>query len=745
MFEITENARIAAGKIAKTPNIVLCIDGVDTCYGSSIIFKLIRYGDPGLVYGGGEFYGGATELEDQETLISIDQSTNSIKQQLDIDKFRGSSISSMEIALTDIGRSATKLISPGVIVEDLLGRSCKVRLGFAELTNWPEDYFIIFRGIIDDINAAQGVVKLNIAHPDQKKRSSIYQSIQHALDGDIDDTQTTITLDSTSSLLTKVLGPDGTYDSSFGSYIRVDDEVIYFDAISGNDLTGCIRGQFGTLAAAHDDETDVNSIYELSGNAIDLSLKLMLSGWQNSYVSGIEAQNYIRLGDNTPVDNAIFFFGLNIVEEYGVVVGDYVTTTGASNGANNISLKPILDVVITDEGSYIIVDDVTFVEEIGTPATVSFRSQYDTLPSGLMMAGDEVDVAQHLKLKRLFISSFDYEFRLDESIENGKEFLEKQVYGPAGCYSLPRKAQASIGYFVGPIPGAETTILNEDNIANPKELKIRRSINKNFFNTIVYKYDPSIYEPDKYLRGVVTQSATSLDRIPVGTRALVIESKGMRQILSGQNNAVITSNRRLNRFKFGSEFLESVQVTFEVGFSAEVGDILMLDPEGLNLANTADGTRSKPSKLFEVSNITKSIKTGKVTVDLIDTGFDGMGRYCLIGPSSRIKGGISSTEFIIESSFNSEFGVNEYKKWSRYQDCAVKIRSSDFTTRFAQSVIVSNTGNVITVSPGLGFTPQAGDIMELADYDFADTTDQVKLKYGFQSPLTGGDDPYIML
>lgn len=745
MFEITENARIAAGKIAKTPNIVLCIDGVGTCYGSSIIFKVIRYGDPDLVYGGGEVYGGITELEDQETLINIDASTNSIKQQLDIDKFRGSSISSMEIALADIQRIATRLISPGVVVTDILGRKCKVRLGFAELTNFPEDYFIIFRGIIDDVKAEQGMVKLNIAHPDQKKRATIYQSIEHALDGAIDNTQTTITLDSTAELITKVQGPDGSYDPSFGSYVKIDDEVIYFDAISGFDLTGCIRGQFGTLAAAHDDQATVTSVYKLAGNVIDLSLKLMLSGWQGDWVSGIDIQNFVRLGDGSSLDNSIFFFGINIVEEHGVVIGDYVSTTGASNGANNISMKVILSVEITDEGSFIVVDDVTFVEELDSSATCSFRSQYDTLPDGIMMTGDEVDIEQHLKLQRLFLSSFEYEFRLVETIDNTKEFLEKEVYGPAGAYTLPRKARASVGFFVGPIPGDETFILSENNIANPKNLKIRRSINKNFFNTIVYKYDPSIFDSNKFLRGVVTQSATSLSQIPVGTRALVIESNGMRQALSGQNNSTLTSNRRLNRFKFGSEFLESVQITFEAGFSAEIGDILMLDPDNLNLANTMDGTRIKPPKLFEVSNITKSLKTGRVDVDLIDTGFDGSGRYCLVGPSSLVKGGISTTQFIIEESFNSRFGVNEYKKWNRYPLVAIKVRSSDFTTRFGQSVIIANSGNLITVFPAFSFTPQAGDIMELADYDFPDVTDAIRLKYAHQAPLTGGDDDYIML
>lgn len=59
---------------------------------------------------------------------------------------------------------------------------------------------------------------------------------------------TTITLSSTDGL------------AQFG-YIKIDNEIIQYDAISGNDLTGCHRGQSDTTAATH---TSGSKIYTVN-------------------------------------------------------------------------------------------------------------------------------------------------------------------------------------------------------------------------------------------------------------------------------------------------------------------------------------------------------------------------------------------------------------------------------------------------------------------------------------------------
>lgn len=744
-FETTIRAQQAAARIVKQPNLVLCIDGIDTKFGAVSLLEVIRIGDPGLFIDGSWVIGGFREIDDQLSALSMDNSTTTIKQQLDIDKGRGSSISSMELGLIDFGGEISRVISPGVVVEDVLGRKAMVYLGFADNTSFPEDYIVVFRGIVDDIKADQGIVKLNIAHPDQKKRQRVYPLINTQLNGAIDSSQTTITVDGTDGFLVRTSGPDGTPDSSFTSYIRIEDEIIQYTNVTGTQFTGCTRGALGTVAVAHDDEADVDSFYRLQGNSIDLALKLMLSGWQGPYVEDLEVTSFNYIGDGSTVPNTIFFSGINIETNHGIVVGDYITTTGSAVGANNVSVMEVVNVTVDEFGSYIEVDGVSFVDELDSAAVMAIRSQYDTLPNGFMMSGDEVDIAEHHRVKTLFLASFDYDFYLKDSIESGTEFLEQQIYKPAGSYSLPRKARASVGYFVGPLPNASSILINETNITNPDKLKIRRTINKNFFNTIVYKYEVDPIE-DKFLRGKITQSADSLDRIPVGTRALVIEAQGMRTALSGANNATIASNRRIDRFRFGSEFLEGVDITYEYGYNIEIGDIIILDGENLNLLDSSTGEREKPAKFFEIINKSLNIKTGKVTLDILDTSFEGFNKYGLIGPSSRIKSGFSQTQFLIEEHFNSPFGAAEYKKWERYPGVRVKVRSSDFTTRFAQTFITGISGNTITVADNLGFTPQPGDIMELSDYDFTGVTEQVRLLYVHISPLLGGaDDPYLQL
>ncbi len=70
---------------------------------------------------------------------------------------------------------------------------------------------------------------------------------------------------------------------------------------------------------------------------------------------------------------------------------------------------------------------------------------------------------------------------------------------------------------------------------------------------------------------------------------------------------------------------------------------------------------------------------------------------------------------------------------------AVKVRSPDSVTRLAQANISAINGNLITVDTSLGFTPLAGDIMELSDYDFAGITEQIKFFYGFMRDSAFGD------
>jgi hypothetical protein len=70
------------------------------------------------------------------------------------------------------------------------------------------------------------------------------------LDGAIDDAVTTLTLASTD------LFPDA-------GFVKIDDEIIQYEAKTATTLTGCTRGVLGTAAAAHDDEAICNIYYRV--------------------------------------------------------------------------------------------------------------------------------------------------------------------------------------------------------------------------------------------------------------------------------------------------------------------------------------------------------------------------------------------------------------------------------------------------------------------------------------------------
>ena len=201
-FEITQKAFSASQEIDLRPNIVLKIEGISTCFGAVEITEVIRYGQNDIEYGdAGLVYGGSVAIDDQSSYISYEGGTSTeIRQTLQIDKGMGESTSNITIALTDINQEISDLISPGNQVTDILGRRVKLFFGFTG-TNFPEDYIIIFRGIVQSVDAGAGTISLNLSHPDQKKRSSVFNVGSTQLNGAIGAGDTTITVDDTDSFL----------------------------------------------------------------------------------------------------------------------------------------------------------------------------------------------------------------------------------------------------------------------------------------------------------------------------------------------------------------------------------------------------------------------------------------------------------------------------------------------------------------------------------------------------------------
>jgi hypothetical protein len=747
-FEVTSGARSAAEQLTKQFNIVLEIDGVSELFGVATIKKYIRIGDPGLLIGGGWDIGGLNDVEGQSDYISYKGGTTTeLTQTLKQDTGEGDTVTRYQIALIDLNKEISNLLAPGNVVTDLLGRRCTLWAGFAS-TAWRDDYIVVHRGIIDDFKAGHGIVTINIASPEILKKGEIFLAVETELNGAIGAGDTAINVVSTSDFLQKVTGPDGTISDKFLTYIQIENEVIEYQTLGATQFVSCSRGQLGTTAVAHADGETVTSFYRIGPiDPMVCALNLMLSGKQGPYVDSVPVSNFVRTEGTDTIANSIYFSDLNIVQLYNVSVGDYVTTTGSINsGSNDVTLKKITSIRTLNNGFAIVIEGVSFVEEIDSTATIAFRSQYDIWPTGagLELNANEVDIAQHLDIRSNFLSNEVYDFYLKETVQ-GKEFIAGEVYNPVSCYSIPRKAAASVGIHRPPLPGSDIKTLSSDNVLNAGKLKIERSINKQFFNAVIYKFEELVTE-DKFVKGVVNTNAESITRIPVGNKPLTIESKGLRDILSGESTATEAASRRLNKYKFGAEFVRSLQVTTEVGWTIEIGDAVVLDLASLQITDSKTGTRTGDQRLFDVINKKLNTKTGVVTLDVLDSAVDLNVRYGLQSPSSFISFGTSTTQFTIRASFNTDlYGDDEFRKWDNLQNAAVIIRSVDYSV-VESSVISQFTGNTVTLTTPLTFTPPSGYIMELDIYDAQ--PDNVKLLYVFTTDdptFADGGNPYAML
>jgi hypothetical protein len=724
-------------KIQKTPAIAVIFDGIDEVFTSSPVYYY-NVLDNDLLLDNGLLFDTYSILIDQVTAITFKSGSSSTTTKIDLkidpDLGLGDTITSMKIAFVDDKKNT---ILSYFQANEFLGKKVRVKMVpdvYGVL--YPQDYITIFRGIVDEVIYESGTYQFSISHPDQKKRQVIFVEHKAELTEALDNSETTISVDNASGFYLPITGPDGNQDSSFAQYIRIEDEVISFTGVSGNDLTGCVRGALGTSAVSHDDETEVSSFYTLSGNCMDLALKIMLSGWNGPFVEDVEITNILAT-------DTLYFESRNLVDEFGLTAGDYITTTGASNGANNVTLKVIttVDYDDTSNSTTLTVAGVTFVEEEGTAAVVDFRSRYDTLPSGLRMSPDEVDVDEHERLKSVFLTSVNYEFYLKSTIENGKDFLNSEVYQPIACYSVPKNTRASVGYTVPPLPDEQLITINSNKVKDPQKIKHMRQIGRNFYNAILYKYNEDVRE-EEFNSGYFLTSAESVARIPIGNKTFTIESKGLR----AENVVTTAAERRLFRYKFAASQIQNLKTTFGDGFSIDIGNNVYIDSASLMIPDINSGATNFGTRLFQVIQKSLDLKTGDVTLTVLDTNFSGDARYGYISPASEISAVTDDKTFTIQTSYSATEA--EYLKWSRFAGAVVQIRNDDFSISATGVLKTIGTDNVIRLVDDLAITPTVGMTMEFADYDIQ-TSDAVKLLYTHitngSADFGDGGSPYYMI
>jgi len=708
-FSLTEGAVDKQGLIKQESSLVLEIDGYSKVFGMHKLLNFTRIGGPGLYIDGTWEIGGSYYDTSVQDWISLDGTTSTISQQLLQDKGGTSSITSFQISLIDFNELVTALISPNVVLPDILGREAFVYLGYKD-TLFPQDYILLFNGIIDEVESG-GMIKLNIANPEQRKRQDIFPQIETELDGLINSSVTTIKLASVTNLVLPVAGV-------LETYVRIDDEIIRYTGINTgtNEITGCTRAQFATIAVGHDDEASVSSFLRFQGTAIELALYMMLSGPNEYYKENYPVSNFGVDGAGNINLQGIFFAGVDMETKWGLTVGSFITTTGAALAANNVTLRQITSISTTADGSFVIINGAALAVEGASSALAKFKSQYNILPDGLGMGAHQVDVDEFERIDQLFTSSIPtYDFYVTDTI-NGKDFIDREILFPANLYSLPKKGKSSLGVVSPPLAIATLPQLNADTVTKPSSIKIKRAIGKYFYNTVIYKFNFDAVETDKPLSGYIKIDNDSQAQIPVGTKAITIASKGLRNDLPTQTILDINSRRLLEKYKFAAEAI-TLSCFYSVGFNIDVGDVVLFGDQDLNIPDSETGVRGFTPRLCEVIDKRMNIFSGTVDLVIIDTSYLASGRYGIFSPASKLGVGSTTTSLIITDSYGTAAPEIEQNKWQDYIGQNILIHNEDFSVSYSSQILGFNPSNPyeMYIDP-IAASPSAGFIVDIAFY-----------------------------
>lgn len=706
----------------KNPVIVVSIGGVDLLT-SAPIYQKIHYGDVGLVYGlPGIVYGGLKRIDGVRDILSLDGSSLTIGQKVEPEQGR-SSVSILSLSFIDQAEYMSQVISPGVILDEILGKKIRIYLGY-QPTSFPEDFFTIFRGYVTGVTSMSGMVTLQLSDANFKKRQSIAYTQNTTTTGSIDASTHVIPVVNHSDFHQQILGPDGTYDSGVKTYLKVEDEYMEYGPAglsTPGQVTVLSRGARGSTAKSHDGGTQVNPTIEITGNAIDILLKLSLSGWGGPYLDSIPVFSFRSMQTTTLADQPNAFVlpsGTNGFDDLGLSVGDYFTITGSSAGNNKTGRITSLG-KWEDQLNRVVYTDQTFnLETPITTAQVAFRSQFDTYPLSLGMKLDptDVDVPTHVQIKNDFLINDNYQFHIQAAF-NGKTFIESEICLPEGIYPISRYGRISLNITRPAIADQLLVELNEDNILNPESISINRATNnRKFFNDISYNYDKT--DADTFANTLRLVDFDSLNSIGTSV-TLPISSSGLKSALSGGAIATRRGRFLLSRYSKGA-FEITFQINWQAGTLIEAGDIVVLKDNGtLQVTNFNDGTRNLGTQLYEVIDRKFDLKSGKVTLTLLsNTGFDITDRYATISPSSICDSGSTGSELILKDSFGGIFPGEEHKKWDQYLGLPVRIRNLDYSRDYTSTFIGFDTTNVnkMLIDPPIPVVSSSGMIVDIASY-----------------------------
>lgn len=194
-----------------TKNLVIVVDipGVDLL-SNGTVFTRIRYGDAHLFYGDGDVYGGMRAVEGVRALLDMRNGDVTIQQRNEPEQGRAA-IAQISLSFVDKDQYMTQVVSPGIIIPEILGRQVRVLMGYQQ-TSYPEDYTVIFRGAITDVSEPPGLVTLQFSDPNFARRQNVFTQQETFLASSIDAAETSIPVLNCSEFPVLYRGPDGLFD-----------------------------------------------------------------------------------------------------------------------------------------------------------------------------------------------------------------------------------------------------------------------------------------------------------------------------------------------------------------------------------------------------------------------------------------------------------------------------------------------------------------------------------------------------
>jgi hypothetical protein len=705
----------------KNLNMVVVIEDAPDILGLVNTYTKIRYGDP-IKYGDpGIVYGGLRKADNQRSYLSV-QSNLTIGQRIEPEQGKGS-VGIMNLVFVDVDGYISQLLSRNVVLDEPINKMVRVRLGYVQ-TSYPEDYFTVFRGYISGIKTSPGLIHVQISDPQAKRRAQVFFTPTTRLDGNIDNSTTTIPVVKTDGFYQHILGPNLAYDVSVKTYIQIDDEIMFYGpgGVGPANFTTVVRGSRGTGAASHTADTEVSNKIELSGNCIDIALKIMLSGWNGPWK---ENQTILSIANTLggPTNMRVIMLPNNVdaKDDLGLSSGDYVYVTGSTAGNDGTKIvSSILSLNDRKNNAILVTTDFASVEFPATAVRLAFRSKYDVLPiaAGLKMKPTEIEVDRFELIRNQFFSQNEYRMRFYlDSATSGKDFIDSQIMLPIGAYSISRFGLVSITTTKPPIAGEKLIVLSKDTIVAPEQISVERSTNnRKFFNEVQYSYDKNDAGEYTTVDDVLdTESLTKVDQSSV----LPIKADGLRTDLSAPTLIARQAKYLVNRYKNCALLLDTTAI-WGTGVLIETGDVVLLVDEGnLHITNFENGTRNIGTQLFEAIDVQKDPKTGLVKLKLLSNlGYQITDRFATISPSSLLDNGSTTSALKIKDSFGALYPGNERLKWIDLLGEKLIVHSYDWSFQEETSLVDFDTGDDyrMLINPPLSIAPPSDYIVDIGFY-----------------------------